>query len=83
MTEPERNPPGPDDWPDEAGGGQAQDGLRQDVGSSQGRPREEDEAPPERVEEAGQRGPAGAGQVPGRGKLGSQTSTDEGVEAEG
>lgn len=80
MSEPERQPPGPRDWPDEEGRDEAQMGLRDDVGASLGRPREEDSAPPERIEEAGQRGPAGAGQVPGRGKLGTATSTEKGAE---
>jgi hypothetical protein len=70
----------PHDWPDEEGAGEAQKSLRSDIGASMGRPREEDAAPPERIEPSGQRGPAGAGQVPGRGKLGSHTPTDKGAE---
>lgn len=80
MTEPERRPPAPNDWPDEEGTGEAQKGLRDDVGVSMGRPREEDEPAPDRIEDSRQRGPAGAGQVPGPGKLGTPTSTEKGAE---
>jgi len=80
MSKPDRQPPAPNDWPDEEGRGEAQKSLRSDVGASMNRPREEDAPAPERVVPGGQRGPAGAGQVPGRGKLGSQTDTDRGAE---
>ncbi|CAN5833134.1 hypothetical protein BH24CHL6_BH24CHL6_13020 [soil metagenome] len=80
MSEPDRQPPGPEDWPAEEEGTEADMGLRSDLGASLQRPREEDAAPTERIEESGQRGPAGSGQVPGRGKLGSHTPTDKGAE---
>jgi hypothetical protein len=70
------------EWPDEEGGGQAQEGLRSDTGASMSRPKEEVTPPPDRTAPSGQRGPAGAGEVPGRGKLGSQTPGEEGVEDE-
>lgn len=70
----------PDDWPDEEGHGAASDGLRSDTGASAGRPREEDAPPPDRLEPGGGHGPAGSGQVPGRGSLGSQTPGEKGAE---
>jgi hypothetical protein len=74
-----RQPPA--DWPDEEGASEeAQKSLRSDVGVSMERPKAEDEPPPDRTEASGQRGPAGAGQVEGRGKLGSTTPTDKGAE---
>lgn len=79
MNDETRRPP--HEWPDEEGGAQAQDGLRSDVGASQSRPRQEDSRDPVRIEEpTGQRGPAGAGDVPGRGKLGTATEGEEAVE---
>jgi hypothetical protein len=44
------------------------------------RPRAEDTPDEDRIEPSGQRGPAGAGRVPGRGKLGSHTPTEKGAE---
>jgi hypothetical protein len=70
----------PHDWPDEEGSGEAQKSLRSDVGASLGRPLAEDTPDEDRIEPSGQRGPAGAGQVPGRGKLGSHTPTEKGDE---
>jgi hypothetical protein len=80
MPDDLRRAPGPDDWPDEEGGGEAEKSLRSDVGASLKRPREEDLPPPERLEDSGQQSPAGSGQVPGRGELGSHTPTDKGTE---
>jgi hypothetical protein len=80
MSEAQRQPPQPDDWPDEEGRGEAQKGLRSDVGASLERPRAEDEPSEDRVEPTGQRGPAGAGQVAGRGKLGQPTDSEKGAE---
>jgi hypothetical protein len=83
MNENERSAPSgpPHDWPDEEGSSEeAQKSLRSDVGASLERPREEDAPDPDRVEPSGQRGPAGAGQVPGRGKLGAHTPTEKGAE---
>lgn len=80
MSEPDRQPPRPEGRQAEEGSSDADMGLRSDLGASQQRPREEDAAPTERIEESGQRGPAGSGQVPGRGKLGSNTPTDKGAE---
>ncbi len=68
------------DWPDEEGGEAAQVGLRSDVGSSMSGPKEEVSEPPERIEPGGQRGPAGAGDVPCPGKLGSHTPGERGNE---
>jgi hypothetical protein len=72
--------PGPDDWPDEEGGGEAQKSLRSDIGASLERPRAEDTPDADRTEPTGQRGPAGSGLVPGRGNLGTPTSTEKGAE---
>ncbi len=80
MTEPERRPPQPEDWPDEAGSAEGQKSMRSDTGASLGRPRAEDTPDDERVEPTGQRGPAGAGRVPGRGKLGDPTPGEKGAE---
>jgi hypothetical protein len=80
MNESADRAPGPDAWPDEEGGGEAQEGLRGDIGASLERPRAEDTPPEDRVEPTGQRGPAGSGQVPGRGKLGTPTPSDKGAE---
>jgi hypothetical protein len=68
------------EWPDEEGGEHAQEGLRSDTGVSMSRPKEEEAEPPERIEPTGQRGPAGAGEVPGRGKLGSPTPGEAGAD---
>ncbi len=80
MSDEDRAPRQPHEWPDEEGGGEAEKSLRSDVGASLKRPREEDAPSPDRVEPSGQRGPAGAGQVPGRGKLGAPTPSDKGAE---
>jgi hypothetical protein len=80
MSDSERGGP-PHHWPDEEGAGEAaQDSLRSDVGASLGRPLAEDTPDEDRIEPSGQRGPAGAGRVPGRGKLGSHTPTEKGAE---
>jgi hypothetical protein len=80
MNDTPRRPPTPEDWPDEEGAGEAQKALRSDVGASLERPRAEDTPPADRVEPTGQRGPAGAGRVAGRGKLGSPTPGEKGDE---
>lgn len=80
MSEPRRDPPGPDDWPFEEGGAEAQKSLRSDIGASQGRPRAEDTPDEDRIESTGQRGPAGSGRVPGRGKMGTHTPAEKGAE---
>lgn len=80
MTEPKRDPPQPEDWPDDAGSAEGQKSMRDDVGTSAGRPRGEDTPDAARIEADGQRGPAGAGRVPGRGKLGGATPGDKGAE---
>lgn len=80
MSEERRSPPAPGDWPDEEGRGEAQKSLRNDVGGSLQRPKEEQLPAPERVEPSGQRGPAGAGQVGGPGKLGADTPAEKGAE---
>jgi hypothetical protein len=72
--------PSAEDWPDEEGGGEAEKSLRSDIGASLERPRAEDAPDPDRIEPTGQRGPAGAGQVPGRGKLGDTTPAEKGDE---
>jgi hypothetical protein len=79
MTdEPRHSPP---DWTEEEGiNPAAQEGMRSDIGASMQRPREEDAKSPDRIEPTGQRGPAGAGEVPGRGKLGSTTPGEEGID---
>jgi hypothetical protein len=80
MTGTRPDAPGPEDWPDEEGRGEAQKALRSDVGASHGRPRAEDTPAEDRVEPTGQRGPAGAGRVAGRGKLGTPTPGEKGAE---
>jgi hypothetical protein len=80
MSDETRQAREPHDWPDEEGHAEAQKSLRSDIGASMKRPREEDARPPEATEPSGQRGPAGSGQVGGRGKLGSHTPTDKGAE---
>lgn len=78
MTE--EQPEAVHDWPDEEGGQPAQDGLRSDVGGSMQRPMEEDTPVTGGGSAAGERGPRGAGDEPGRGELGTHTSGDEGAE---
>ncbi len=68
------------DWPDEEGGPSAQAGLRSDTGASLERPKEEDTDAADRGEPAGGRGPAGSGEVPGRGDLGTGTPGHRGTE---
>ena len=59
----------PEDWPLEEGGGQAQDGLRSDIGTSQGTPKTDS---PDEAD-----GPVEDG---GRGPLGTTTPTSKGAE---
>ena len=81
MTDEPRH--GEPDWSEEEGSSPAaQEGMRSDIGGSMGRPREEDAESADRTEATGQRGPAGSGEVAGRGKLGSTTSGDEATDEE-
>jgi hypothetical protein len=61
--------------PDEPG--DVQPAVRQDIGTSMERPPAEDGSPTHSDEPGDDRGPAGAGQVPGRGSLGSWQQPDE------
>lgn len=61
----------PADWPDEEGRGEAQKGLRHDIGVSMQRPKTED-VPDDEA--------AGAGLDGGRGRLGTATGGDRGAE---